>query len=44
MKGTTIFVILMLVGAIAFYRVNALISMVCFLMLVGVAFGSGRLG
>jgi hypothetical protein len=44
MKGTTIFVILCLVGAVAFYRVNALISMMCFLMLVGVAFSAGRLG
>jgi len=43
-KGYTMFCLIALVGAIAFYRVNALISLVCFLLLVGASFGAGRLG
>ncbi len=43
-KGYGLFCLAALIGAIAFYRVNALISMICFLFLVGASFGAGRLG
>lgn len=43
-KEAKIFILLALVGAIYFYRINPLISMVCFLIVVGAAFSSGRLG
>lgn len=44
MKGYGLFCLVVFIGAIAFYRVNALISMICFLLLVGAAFGAGKLG
>jgi hypothetical protein len=43
-KGSTIFLIITLIGAVAFYKVNAFISIVFFLLFVGVAFGTGKLG
>lgn len=43
-RGYTIFCALALMGAVGFYRTNALISLICFMMLVGVSFAAGRLG
>ena len=43
-KGFSMFCVVMLIGAVIFYRVNPLISIVFFLMLVGASFGAGRLG
>jgi hypothetical protein len=43
-KGYALFCLVMLIGAVAFYRANPLISIVFFMMLVGAAFGAGRLG
>ena len=43
-KGTTIFLVITLAGAVAFYRVNAFISIIFMIMFLAVAFGTGKLG
>lgn len=43
-KGTLIFLVASLGGAIYFYNVNTFVSLVCLLMFIGTAYATGKLG
>ena len=44
MKGSTFFTIALLVLSIVFYKHQPLLSIICFLMFLGIMFGSGKMG
>ncbi|MCB0324416.1 MAG: hypothetical protein KDD69_12625 [Bdellovibrionales bacterium] len=43
-KSYALFTLASLGGAIFFYNTNALISLFCFLLFMGCAYGAGKLG
>ena len=44
MKASTVFTIALLILSIVFYKHQPLLSIICFLIFLGIMFGAGKLG